>query len=110
MERTITALRNFRPWPTASTNAPTCCARSSIAPSPSPRSDSGSAHLLDTVFDDFDMTDMLKVPVTVVAYDADEVGRRAAQLLLDRTDRNPHAPPGPARRTVVPTSVVRYGA
>ncbi|MGW6399346.1 substrate-binding domain-containing protein [Streptomyces sp. NPDC055134] len=58
----------------------------------------------------FGMADMLKVPVTVIAYDADEVGRRATQLLLDRIDRSPDTPPGPARRTVVPTSVVRYGA
>ncbi|MEU7639776.1 LacI family DNA-binding transcriptional regulator [Streptomyces sp. NPDC039016] len=60
-------------------------------------------------FDDFEMADMLKVPVTVVSYDADEVGRRAARLLLDRIEQAPDKPPGPARRTVVPTSVVRYG-
>ncbi|MFF2809090.1 LacI family DNA-binding transcriptional regulator [Streptomyces sp. NPDC058000] len=60
-------------------------------------------------FDDFEMADMLDVPVTVVSYDADEVGRRAAQLLLDRLGEGPDTPAGPARRTVVPTSVVRYG-
>ncbi|MFD4603251.1 LacI family DNA-binding transcriptional regulator [Streptomyces sp. NPDC058464] len=61
-------------------------------------------------FDDFEMADMLGVPVTVVSYDAEEVGRQAARLLLDRIERAPDAPSGPPRRTVVPTSVVRYGA
>ncbi|MGW6477781.1 substrate-binding domain-containing protein [Streptomyces sp. NPDC055059] len=43
-------------------------------------------------FDDFEMADLLDVPVTVVAYDADEVGRRAARLLLDRIDeKSAHA-------------------
>ncbi|RVU23761.1 LacI family transcriptional regulator [Streptomyces antnestii] len=61
-------------------------------------------------FDDFEMADMLQVPVTVVSYDADEVGRQAARLLLDRIEQGPDALAGPARRTVVPTAVVRYGA
>ncbi|TGB07310.1 LacI family DNA-binding transcriptional regulator [Streptomyces sp. MZ04] len=61
-------------------------------------------------FDDFEMADMLGVPVTVVSYDADEVGRRAARLLLDRIEQGADASKGQARRTVVPTTVVRYGA
>ncbi|MFE6957205.1 LacI family DNA-binding transcriptional regulator [Streptomyces sp. NPDC057696] len=59
-------------------------------------------------FDDFEMADLLDVPVTVVAYDADEVGRRAARLLLDRIDENPAAPPQAPRRTVVPTHIVHH--
>ncbi len=61
-------------------------------------------------FDDFDLADLLDVPVTVVSYDADEVGRRAARLLLERLAQTPEAPVGPPRSTVVPTTIVRYGA
>jgi LacI family transcriptional regulator len=63
----------------------------------------------DTVlagFDDFELADLLDRPITVVSYDAREVGRRAATLLLDRLG------PGaaqPARRTIVPTTTVRRG-
>ncbi|WP_051792537.1 LacI family DNA-binding transcriptional regulator [Amycolatopsis jejuensis] len=60
-------------------------------------------------FDDFEMADLLDRPITVVSYDAGEVGRRAAELLLDRLDRDHSADPGPARRTMVPTSLVHYG-
>ncbi|MBL1120662.1 LacI family DNA-binding transcriptional regulator [Streptomyces sp. 110] len=60
-------------------------------------------------FDDFEMADLLDVPVTVVSYDAEEVGRQAARLLLDRIEQPPGTPQGPPRRTVVPISVVRYG-
>ncbi|MCX4775256.1 LacI family DNA-binding transcriptional regulator [Streptomyces sp. NBC_01285] len=59
-------------------------------------------------FDDFDLADLLDVPVTIVAYDADEVGRRAARLLLDRIAKGSSAPQEPCRRTVVPTTVVRH--
>ncbi|WP_432105351.1 LacI family DNA-binding transcriptional regulator [Streptomyces sp. bgisy091] len=61
-------------------------------------------------FDDFELADLLDVPVTVVSYDADEIGRRAARLLMDRIAEDSGAPPGPPRRTVVPTTVVRYGS
>ncbi|MGV9847508.1 LacI family DNA-binding transcriptional regulator [Streptomyces sp. NPDC003442] len=60
-------------------------------------------------FDDFEMADLLDVPVTVVSYDAEEVGRQAARLLLDRIEQPPGTPQGPPHRTVVPISVVRYG-
>ncbi|MFB7712466.1 substrate-binding domain-containing protein [Streptomyces sp. NPDC056105] len=59
-------------------------------------------------FDVFEMADLLDVPVTVVAYDADEVGRRAARLLLDRIAENPATPQQPPRRTVVPTHIVHH--
>jgi LacI family transcriptional regulator len=58
-------------------------------------------------FDDFELADLLDRPITVVSYDAHEVGRRAARMLLDRIERGTEEP---ARRTVVPTTVVRHGA
>jgi LacI family transcriptional regulator len=58
-------------------------------------------------FDDFELADLLDRPITVVSYDAHEVGRRAARMLLDRIERGTAEP---ARRTVVPTTVVRHGA
>jgi LacI family transcriptional regulator len=58
-------------------------------------------------FDDFELADMLDLPLVVVTYDAVGLGREAARLLLERV-----APGGadlPPRRVVVPTSVVEYG-
>jgi LacI family transcriptional regulator len=60
-------------------------------------------------FDDFEMADVLGLPLIVAAYDPEELGRQAARLLLDRMDRPPGEPDGPARRVVVPTTVVEYG-
>jgi LacI family transcriptional regulator len=60
-------------------------------------------------FDDFEMADILGLPLVVVAYDPEELGRQAARLLLDRMDRDPGETEGPARRVVVPTNVVEYG-
>lgn len=59
-------------------------------------------------FDDFDLADVLGLPLTIVSYDADEIGRRAGQMLIDRINHS-SAEPIPARRTVVPTHVIRYG-
>ncbi len=59
-------------------------------------------------FDDFDLADVLGLPLTIVSYDVDEIGRRACRLLIDRIDAGPDTPL-PARRTVVPTEVIRYG-
>ncbi|MEV0573240.1 LacI family transcriptional regulator [Streptomyces sp. NBC_01463] len=59
-------------------------------------------------FDDFDLADVLGLPLTIVSYDADEIGRRAGQMLIDRINGS-SAEPIPARRTVVPTHVIRYG-
>jgi len=59
-------------------------------------------------FDDFELADMLGLPLTVVAYDPAEVGHLAARLLLDRFGGDDtHLPP---RRQTVPTSVIEYGA
>jgi LacI family transcriptional regulator len=60
-------------------------------------------------FDDFEMADVLGLPLVVAAYDPEELGRQAARLLLDRMDRDPSERPEPARRVVVPTTVVEYG-
>ncbi|MEO3766243.1 LacI family DNA-binding transcriptional regulator [Streptomyces sp. B8F3] len=59
-------------------------------------------------FDDFDLADVLGMPLTIVSYDADEMGRQAARLLVDRINGGPAAS-WPPRRTVLPTHVIRYG-
>ncbi|MGW7043318.1 LacI family DNA-binding transcriptional regulator [Streptomyces avermitilis] len=59
-------------------------------------------------FDNFDLADVLGIPLTIAAYDPDEVGRRAARMLIDRI-RPSSDHPLPARRTVVPTHVIEYG-
>ncbi|MEV2253439.1 LacI family DNA-binding transcriptional regulator [Streptomyces sp. NPDC050147] len=66
-------------------------------------------------FDDFELADALGLPLTLVAYDSDELGRVAGRLLADRmrgresnSAREPA--PGPARRVVTPTSLVEYGS
>lgn len=57
-------------------------------------------------FDDFRLADLLPVPVTVVASDAAELGRHAAQLLLDRISGDT----SPARRVVLPVHLIRRGS
>ncbi|MFW6691614.1 LacI family DNA-binding transcriptional regulator [Streptomyces sp. MAR4 CNX-425] len=59
-------------------------------------------------FDDFDLADILGMPLTIVSYDADEMGRQAARLLVERVGGGPAAA-GPPRLTVLPTHVIRYG-
>ncbi|WP_407560288.1 LacI family DNA-binding transcriptional regulator [Streptomyces sp. 184] len=59
-------------------------------------------------FDDFDLADVLGMPLTIVSYDADEMGRQAARLLIERINGGPAAT-WPPRRTVLPTHVIRYG-
>ncbi|MFD4633523.1 LacI family DNA-binding transcriptional regulator [Streptomyces sp. NPDC058284] len=66
-------------------------------------------------FDDFELADALGLALTLVAYDSDEVGRAAGRLLVDRlrargTEAGEEAAAqAPARRIVVPTSLVEYG-
>ncbi len=60
-------------------------------------------------FDDFDLSDVLGLPLTLVSYDADEIGRQAARLLIDRLGHRDASPPA-SRRVTVPTRVIRYGA
>jgi len=61
-------------------------------------------------FDDFELADMLALPLTVVKYDPQELGRRAAELLCDRINNpQPQAEPA-ARRIIIPTKLVEYGS
>jgi LacI family transcriptional regulator len=57
-------------------------------------------------FDDFELADMLPVPVTVVRHDPAEMGRRAAELLFARLDGNG----GPAQTVVLETELVVRGS
>ncbi|MBM7173740.1 LacI family DNA-binding transcriptional regulator [Streptomyces sp. G44] len=76
----------------------------------------GGADIALAGFDDFELADALGLPLTLVAYDSDELGRAAARLLTARlntatgpgtaTRRSPMPPP---RQIVVPTSLVEYG-
>jgi LacI family transcriptional regulator len=61
-------------------------------------------------FDDFEVADVLGMHLIIVAYDPAELGRRAARLLLERMDRRDTQPAISARRVVVGTTVVEYGA
>ncbi len=60
-------------------------------------------------FDDFELADMLGLPLIVVAYDPADLGREAALLLLDRLNRGEQAAPEAPRRVIIPTHVVEYG-
>jgi LacI family transcriptional regulator len=60
-----------------------------------------SAQVAVLVFDRFPLADLLPLPVWVVDYDAAELGRRGAELLLDRLDGNA----GPARLVVVRAAI-----
>jgi LacI family transcriptional regulator len=51
-------------------------------------------------FDDIEVADLLQLPLSVVAYDAAEVGRAAARLLFEE--------PGTKQRVVVPTHIVEH--
>jgi LacI family transcriptional regulator len=57
-------------------------------------------------FDDLELGEMLAVPVTVVAYDAADLGRTAAELLADRLAGDD----GPRRRIVLPTTLISRGS
>lgn len=55
-------------------------------------------------FDDFELADMLSVPVSLVSFDAGELGRAAAELVFARLDGDN----GPMRQIVVPTRLSHY--
>ena len=57
-------------------------------------------------FDDFELADMLPVPVTVVAYDPGEMARAAAELLFARLAGDSRPP----QRILVPTRLVVRGS
>ena len=56
-------------------------------------------------FDDFKLADMLPTPVTVVTSDVEELGRRAARLLIDRIN----GADAPFQRTVLPSQLIARG-
>jgi LacI family transcriptional regulator len=60
-------------------------------------------------FDQFELADMLEMPLAVVAYDTEEMGREAARMLIARMDAGA-ATSEPARRVVVPTKLVAFDA
>ncbi|QDQ09878.1 LacI family DNA-binding transcriptional regulator [Streptomyces spectabilis] len=62
-------------------------------------------------FDDFELADALGLPLTLVAYDSDELGREAGRLLRARVRAHDAAtgPPASARRVVLATELVEHG-
>ena len=61
-------------------------------------------------FDDFELADVLGVPLTIVAYEPRELGRRAAELLIERMSQRNAGNPTPPQRIVIPTTVLEYGS
>ena len=57
-------------------------------------------------FDDFELADLLPIPVTVVSYDPGEVGRSAAELLFARLAGDSRPP----QRIVIPTRLIQRGS
>jgi LacI family transcriptional regulator len=57
-------------------------------------------------FDDFELADLLPIPVTVVAYDAGEIGRAAGELLFSRLGGDSRPP----QKIVIPTRLVVRGS
>ncbi|QKJ18518.1 LacI family DNA-binding transcriptional regulator [Microbacterium hominis] len=57
-------------------------------------------------FDDFELAEVMPVPVTIVDHDARQLGREAARLLLSRLEKSERAQ-GPSRLVEMP---VRLGA
>lgn len=57
-------------------------------------------------FDDFELADLLPVPVTVVGYDPAEMARAAAELLFARLAGDQRPP----QRIVIPTRVIARGS
>jgi len=57
-------------------------------------------------FDDFELADLLPIPVTVVAYDAGEIGRMAGELLFSRLGGDARPP----QKITIPTRLVARGS
>ncbi|MFE5027737.1 LacI family DNA-binding transcriptional regulator [Streptomyces sp. NPDC056656] len=61
-------------------------------------------------FDDFELADVLGLPLVIAAYDSDELGRQAGRLLVRRLGEDVAGRgPAPTHHAVIPTSLVRYG-
>jgi LacI family transcriptional regulator len=57
-------------------------------------------------FDDFELADMLRTPVTVIKHDPEQIGRAAAELLFGRLAGDER----PSQRIVLPTRLVPRGS
>jgi LacI family transcriptional regulator len=57
-------------------------------------------------FDDFELADLLAVPVSVIAYDPAELGRAASELLFSRMAGDARPP----QRIVIPTRLIQRGS
>jgi LacI family transcriptional regulator len=57
-------------------------------------------------FDDFELANSLRLPVTVVSYDKEGLGRRAARLLFDRLDGDRREP----QSLTLPTRLIERGS
>lgn len=67
----------------------------------------GAEHAVALVgFDDFELADLLALPVTVVRHDSQRLGRHAAALAFERLDGHD----GPPRRVVLPTRLIPRGS
>jgi LacI family transcriptional regulator len=61
-----------------------------------------------TGFDNFELADLVSIPLTVVVYDAQALGGHAARLLCDRVDAVSRGETSATRRVVVPVHLVDY--
>lgn len=61
-------------------------------------------------FDDLELADMLGLPLTLVSYDPQAIGREAARMLLARLTRDRNTPNPAPQQTILPTRVVEYGS
>jgi LacI family transcriptional regulator len=66
------------------------------------------SHTVVAGFDNFELAELLRIPMIVAAYDAQDLGRRAAQLLIDQTSQ-PSSERIAPRSLVVTTEVIEYG-
>lgn len=57
-------------------------------------------------FDDFELAEMLPTPITVVAHDATEMGRKAAELLFSRLQGDDRPP----QHILLPTRLIARGS
>jgi LacI family transcriptional regulator len=60
-------------------------------------------------FDDLDLADMVGVPLILVTYDAQAIGREAAQMLLARLRHDRRQPSPPTRTAVIETQIIEHG-
>jgi LacI family transcriptional regulator len=59
-------------------------------------------------FDDFELADMLALPLIIVAYDPRELGRQAARLLCERVRDPQRGKDMDPRQVTIPTTLIEY--